>query len=97
MGGEVVVFAVLEDKKTAGPEQPVTEQQVGNQRQLLQRVGRVGKDEVELLPARLDEAEGVGPQGQRLGVGHVQPVYAVADETVVVAVELYADHAVAAP
>ena len=51
MGGEVVLLAVLEDEDAFGSEDFLLENEVGNLRQFLQCVGRVGKDEVKLLTA----------------------------------------------
>lgn len=60
MLGEVVVLAVLKHKDAVGLQKTLLHDKVGNLRQLLQGVGRVGKDKVILLPARLDEAKDVG-------------------------------------
>lgn len=57
MIGEVVLLAVFEDKDAIFGEQFVLEDQVWDCRQVWQSVGWVGKDEVELLLARLYEAE----------------------------------------
>ena len=95
MGGEIVILAVLEDEDAAFPEDAFFEDEVGNLGQFLQGVGRVGKDEVELLAAGLDETEHVATQREGLGVG-IQFLQAVADEAVVVAVLLDADHLAAA-
>ena len=54
---EVVVFAVLKDEDAALFQQCFLEDEVRDCGQLLQRIGRVGKDEVELLMTTLDEAE----------------------------------------
>ena len=81
-----MVLAVFEDQDAVGLQQCTLEDEIGNLGQFLQRVGRVGKDNVVLLTAGLDEAEDVGTQRQA-GLG-AQFLHAVADETVVVAVEL---------
>jgi acyl-coenzyme A thioesterase PaaI-like protein len=93
VGREVMVFAMLEHEDAAIAEQLLFEDKVRNGGKLFQGVGRIGKDEVELLSAALQETEHVAPQGHAsLSVEFLQ---AVADETVMVAVGLYADHAAA--
>ena len=86
--GEVVLLAVLEDEDTV----------VLQERQSLVRylgkggegVWRVGKDEVELLAARLEEAEDVAAhQGV---VERAELLHALAYEVGVVAVHLHANH-----
>lgn len=94
MGGEVVVLAVLEDEDAVGLEQAVLEHEVGNGGQLGQCVGRVGEDEVELLVARLEEAEHVA--AHEYVVARVELLHALGDEGSVVAVFLHAHHLLAA-
>ena len=48
---------MFEDEDAFGSEDVLLEYEVGYLWQFLQRIGRVGKDEVELLAARLDESE----------------------------------------
>ena len=48
---EIVVLAVLEDEDALRLQQAMLEDEIGNSGQLLQGIGRVGKDEVELLVA----------------------------------------------
>ena len=55
--GEIVVLAMFEDKDAVGLEQFALNDEVGQGLNFLQGVGRIGKDEVELLMAGLDEAE----------------------------------------
>ena len=57
MNGKIIVFAMLEDEYAIGCQYVLSENHVGNLGQFLQRVGRVGKDEIKLLSARLDESE----------------------------------------
>ena len=59
MGREVLVFAMLEDEDAAFGQQSLFKDECWNGGQFLQGVRRVGKDKVELLFARLDEAEGI--------------------------------------
>ena len=59
VAGEVVVFAMFEDEDTLGLEQAFLEDETWNLGQLFQGIGRIGKDEIELLFARLDEAEDI--------------------------------------
>ena len=94
MGREVVVFAVLKDEDAALFQQCFLEDEVRDCGQLLQRIGRVGKDEVVLLPAGLDEAENIATdrnQGERFLISR-QLLDTLLDKTVVVAVQFYADH-----
>lgn len=51
MLGEVIVLAMLKDENAFGSEDVLLEYNVGYLRQFLESVGRVGKDEVKLLPA----------------------------------------------
>ena len=60
MAGEIIAAAMLKDEYAALTEQPAAKHEVGNLRQLAERIGRVGKDNVELLPTGLDEAKHVG-------------------------------------
>lgn len=63
MGGEVVILAMLEDEDAIRGEDALVEDKVGDLRQLLESIGRIGKDEVKLLSARLDEAEDIAADG----------------------------------
>ncbi len=85
VAGEVVVFAMFEDEDALGLEQALLEDEPRNPGQLLQGIGRIGKDEVELLFARLDETEGIATKGDA-GL-RVEFLQAVGDETVVVAIQ----------
>jgi hypothetical protein len=51
MPGKFVVFAMFEDKDSAIGQQLMIENKVGDSRQFLQCVWRIGKDKVELLMA----------------------------------------------
>ena len=64
MSGEVVVLAVLKHEDAVVCQQVVVEDELRNGGQLLEGIGRVGKDEVKLLFAALDEAESVATKGQ---------------------------------
>ena len=55
MQGEVVVFAVFEAKDTLRLQQLLLEDELRNLRQLLQGIGRIGKDEVDQLMTRLQK------------------------------------------
>ena len=48
---------MFEDEDAFGSKDVLLEYEVGYLWQFLQRVGRVGKDEIKLLAARLDESE----------------------------------------
>ena len=56
-GREVVVLAVLEDKQATRRQHVLGKYKLGDGGQIGQSVWRIGKDKVELLLARLDEAE----------------------------------------
>ena len=51
MSGEVIILAMLEDENAFGSKDVLLEDEVGNLRQFLECVGRVGKDKVKLLAA----------------------------------------------
>ena len=90
---EVVCLAVLEDKEAVLLQQVVAEDDVGQLGQLRQGVGRVGKDEVELLATLCEVLEDVAADGQRRRV--LQLIEELADEAVVAHIELNADDAAA--
>lgn len=90
MVGEVVVLAVFQNEYSFRLQKVFFENEVGQCGQLGQRIGRVGKNEVELLPAAFQKAEHVAPQGNACLCA--QLLEAVGDEAVMVAVELDADH-----
>ena len=92
--GEVVVLAMLENEDAILVQEVSIQDQVGNLRQFLQSVRRVGKDEVELLVATLQKTEHVATN-QDIPV-FVQLLEALADEVGVVTVGLHADHLLAA-
>jgi len=92
--GEVVGFAVLEDKETVGLEEVAAEDDVGQFGDLRQDVRRVGEDEVELLTALGHELEGIAANGQCCRV--LQLIEELLDEAVVAHVKLHADDAPAA-
>ena len=85
-----MVFAVLKDKETFFLEQILLKDQVGNRRQFLQGVWRVGEDKIELLFARLDKSEHISTQ--RDTGGRVQLLQAVLDKTVMISVEFHANY-----
>ena len=91
---EIVVLAVLEDEDALRLQQAMSEDEIGNGGQLLQGIGRVGKDKVELLVAGLNVTEYIGAKTlniERLSLPF-QLFDALQDEAVMVAVLLYADH-----
>ena len=91
---EIVVLAVLEDEDALRLQQAMPEDEIGNGGQLLQGIGRVGKDEVELLVAGLNVTEDIGAKTlniERLSLPF-QLFNALKDKAVMVAVLLYADH-----
>ena len=68
MVGEIVVFAMFEDKDALWGKQLLLEDEVGNLGQFLQGVWRVSKDEVVLLFAGLQEAEDIGTKGDDIAI-----------------------------
>ena len=90
VGGEVVRFAVFQHEEAVFLQQAVPEDQVGQRRQVVQGVGRVGKDEVESLVAFVQEAEHVGPQ--QGAVRGFQGIHHLADEFEMLGVALHRDH-----
>ena len=65
--GEIVIFSVFQDEEAVGLEQATIDDEVGQRRQFLEGVGRIGKDEVELLFAGLDETEDIAADGNHIG------------------------------
>ena len=90
IAGEVIVLAMFENEYAIGLQEILLEYKGGNLGQLFQSVRRIGKDEVKLLLARLDETEGVATKWD----AHlcIQFLQTVGYKTVVVAVHLYANH-----
>ena len=62
-----MIFAVLKNKDTFWFEEPLLKDQVGYRRQFLQSVGRIGKNKVKLLLARLHKAKDITAQGCHRG------------------------------
>ena len=60
---------MFEDEDAFGSEDVLLEYEVGYLWQFLQRIGRIGEDEVELLSARFDESEYIATdRGAYIGV-----------------------------
>ena len=93
MVGEIVVLAMLENEDALFVEKAAIEYEVWNLGKFLQCVWRIGKDEIELLLARSQEAEYIATN-QKIPV-FAQFLETLADEVGVVAVCLYADDALA--
>ena len=91
---EIVVLTVLKDEHTIGCEQVVLEYEVGKGVEFGQRIRRVGKDEVELLVARLEKTEHVATY-ENVVFG-IYLLHTLGYEACVVAVFLYAHHFFAA-
>ena len=81
---------MLEDEESARTQHSLAEDELRNGRQRGQSVRRVGKDEVVLLLARLDEAEHIATD-KDVVLG-VELRHALADERSMVAIHLHADH-----
>ena len=91
---EVIIFAVFQHEDAVVFQQTLFEDEVRNRGNLLQRIGRVGKDKVELLMTALEETEHVGTQWNAGLLA--QFLDALADKAVMIPVHLYADHLTAA-
>ena len=91
MLGEVMVFAMLQHEETLGLQQLSLKDDVGQRWQLLQGVGWVGKDKVELLLTAFQKTKSLSTQ-RHYGDCFRQFMDTVTDETVVVSVQLYAHH-----
>ena len=82
---------MFEDEDAFGSKDVLLEYEVGYLWQFLQRVGRVGKDKVKLLAARLDESEHITTdRGAYIGA---ELLKALGYESMVVAVGLYTHYA----
>ena len=88
MLGEVVVLAMLENQETAFAQKITFEYHVGKFGDFLQHIGRVCKDEVELLPALTDVLEDIAFNGDGRKV--LQLVYELLDEPEMQRILLYA-------
>ena len=60
--GEVMVLAVLEDEDAVVFQQPAFEDEAGDGGQFLEGIGGIGEDEIILLLAGLDIAEGIAAE-----------------------------------
>ena len=88
-----MVFAMFKHEDAVLLQDSFFKHKVWNLGQVLQGIGRVGKDKVELLVTTLDKAEDIGTQGNTTVVA--QLFDALADEAMVVTVHLDADHLLA--
>ena len=86
-------LAMLQDQQSLLTQQTMVEDDVGNVREVLQLVGRIGKDDVELLMTTAQVLEDVAADGQSGLIA--QLVQEPLDETIVQAVLLDADDAAA--
>ena len=89
-----MILAMLEDKDALWLQQSFLEDEAWDRGELFQCVWWIGKDKVELLFARLDEAESIG--AKRYTGLCIQLPQTVLDEAVMVFVGLDADHLTAA-
>ena len=93
MMGKVLLRSVLKDKESVLLEQALRKDDVGQFGQLRQGVGRIGKDEVELLAALRHELKGITAYGQACLV--LKLVEKLLDEAMVSSVKLHANDATA--
>ena len=61
---EIMVLTMFKHKDAVILQQVVLKDEAGDGGQFLQGVGGIGKDEVKLLLARLDESERIATQGR---------------------------------
>ena len=90
MVGKACVLAVLDNEQSARPKERAFEDELREAGQLWERVGRVGKNEVEGLIRVLDDAQCVGMDGAPSGVG--EGLLDLAKECEVVEVAFDGDH-----
>jgi len=57
VSAEVIVLSVFKNEHSTLGKQSLAENEIGDLRQFLKRIRRVGKDEIKLLATRLQEAE----------------------------------------
>ena len=62
-----MILAVLKDEDAFWFEESLLKNQVGYRRQFFQGIGRIGKDKVKLLLARLHKAKDITAQGCHRG------------------------------
>lgn len=93
MLGKIIILAMFENEDSIFVQQVAIQYEVWDLREFLQRIWRVGKDEIKLLLAGLQEAEHIATN-QKILV-FAQLLETLADEVGVVAVCLYADDALA--
>ena len=91
---EVIGFSMFQHEQAVFFQQVVVENEVGQGFKLFEPVRRVGKDKVELLAAALYVSEYIAADRQAF-IG-LELFHYLADESVMVAVFLYADYLVAA-
>ena len=94
MLGEIIILAMFENEDSIFVQQVAIQYEVWNLRKFLQRVWRIGKDEIKLLLAGSQEAEHIATN-QKILV-FAQFLEALSDEVGMVAVCFYADDTLAA-
>lgn len=72
-----MVLPMLKHEDTILFQQPLLKDQRGNRRELFQRIRWIGKDEIKLLLAGLDESEGITAKGEHPGTEHTGTVPSV--------------------
>ena len=92
---EIVILAMLEHEDASFCQKVFLEYYIGDGGKVAQSIWRIGKDEIELLFARLDEAEYIATQWYT-AVG-VQFLKTFSDKTVMVTIHLHANNTCAAP
>ena len=81
---------MLEHEDAAGSQQVAVEDEFGKGGELFEGVGRVGKNQVELAVATLQETKHVA--AHQYGIGVTDTLHALADERMVGTVEFHAHH-----
>ncbi len=94
MIGEVVMLAMLKDEEPVGLQQVFLQDQIGDLRQLIEGVGGIGEDDVELLMATLQETEYVATDENIVLLTDL--LKTLTDEGCMISVGLHADDMAAA-
>ena len=88
-----MILAVLKDEDAFWFEESLLKNQVGYRRQFFQGIGRIGKDKVKLLLARLHIPEHIAANRNQGPVPLIPKfLHTLLDEAVVVSVKFYADN-----
>lgn len=87
---EIILLPVLKDKDTTGLQQGIPQYERRNLRQFIKCIGRVGKDEIELLAARFQIAKHIAANHRPVLFTYL--LQTLADKGGMITVGFYADH-----